>query len=170
MSRKATSTMSSLHQFIFISSLFPTSLGTNLTPAAFPNPFRKFTSMQTSQPPPNLQQLEMLRLMLGMSQNGNKAFGSPDAQALLKDNIPQLLQILKMTNEIHSNQGSAVVTPQESPVTTGSNDSECYSPQKRLSTVSSQNGDEDEMKSSPGKNHSFVSANFEISNFAQFFN
>lgn len=100
--------------------------------------------MQTSQQPmANLQQLEMLRLVLGMSQSGNKAFGSPDAQALL--------QILKMTNDIHSNQGSAVVTPQESPVTAGSNDSECSSPQKRLSTVSSQNGDEDEMKSSPGK-------------------
>ena len=157
MSRKATSTMSSLLQFIFTSSLFPTSSGTVTPPRQTLTLFRKFTSMQTSQPQmPNLQQLEMLRLVLGMSQSGNKAFGSPDAQALLKDNIPQLLQILKMTNEIHSNQGSAVVTPQESPVTAGSNDSECSSPQKRFSTVSSQNGDEDEMKSSPGKIHFFT--------------
>lgn len=169
MSRKATSTMSSLLQFIFTSSLFPTSSGTVTHLKQALTLFRKFTSMQTSQPQmPNLQQLEMLRLVLGMSQSGNKAFGSPDAQALLKDNIPQLLQILKMTNEIHSNQGSAVVTPQESPVTAGSNDSECSSPQKRFSTVSSQNGDEDEMKNSPGKFQFF--AKFEFLNFAQFFN
>ena len=97
----------------------------------------------------SLQQLEMLRLVLGMSQGNN---GGQDAQALLNDNIPQLLQILKMSNELNQQQqpNSAIVTPQESPVTVASNDS-CCSPQKDISTVSSQNGDGDETtESSPG--------------------
>lgn len=170
MSRKVMLMMSSSHQFTCTFSLFPTFSGKKFVkdlskPFVILLPirinhrfFRKFTSMQSS-PGPNmansLQQLEMLRLVLGMSQgNGNGAFGSQDAQALLKDNIPQLLQILKMSNELNNQQGqqpnSAIVTPQESPVTVASNDS-CCSPQKDVSTVSSQDGDEDETtKSSPG--------------------